>query len=231
MLRLKLVLVMVAALACAQAADRKKRGQEPSAVDRWLEESAARVEQTPPPAPGSLWQPGAQLGGLGRDLRAAQIDDLVTIVVAESASALSSGTVKTQRDSSASASVGSLGHKFGAGSALSNLANLSGSTKLDGQGSTGRQTVLTAFISARVTRVMTNGYLVVEGKKTVQVNSEQQIVSIRGVVRPVDLAQDNSIESNRVAQMEIGVNGKGVVNDAIRRPMFLYRLLTGLLPF
>jgi hypothetical protein len=31
--------------------------------------------------------------------------------------------------------------------------------------------------------------------------------------------------------MEIRLNGKGVVNDAVRRPFFLYRLLTGLLPF
>jgi flagellar L-ring protein precursor FlgH len=31
--------------------------------------------------------------------------------------------------------------------------------------------------------------------------------------------------------MEIRVNGKGVVGDAIRRPFFLYRLLLGILPF
>jgi hypothetical protein len=31
--------------------------------------------------------------------------------------------------------------------------------------------------------------------------------------------------------MEILVNGKGVVNDAVKRPFFLYRLLLGLLPF
>jgi flagellar L-ring protein precursor FlgH len=31
--------------------------------------------------------------------------------------------------------------------------------------------------------------------------------------------------------MEIRLNGKGVVADAIRRPNFLYRLLLGLLPF
>jgi flagellar L-ring protein precursor FlgH len=31
--------------------------------------------------------------------------------------------------------------------------------------------------------------------------------------------------------MEIRLNGKGVVNDAIRRPNLLYRVLLGLLPF
>jgi hypothetical protein len=31
--------------------------------------------------------------------------------------------------------------------------------------------------------------------------------------------------------MEILVNGKGVVDDAVKRPFFLYRILLGLLPF
>jgi flagellar L-ring protein precursor FlgH len=31
--------------------------------------------------------------------------------------------------------------------------------------------------------------------------------------------------------MEIRLNGKGVVGDAIRRPFILYRILLGLLPF
>ena len=31
--------------------------------------------------------------------------------------------------------------------------------------------------------------------------------------------------------LEVRINGKGVVNDAVRRPFFLYRMLLGLLPF
>jgi flagellar L-ring protein precursor FlgH len=34
-----------------------------------------------------------------------------------------------------------------------------------------------------------------------------------------------------LVQLEVRINGKGVVNDAIKRPFFLYRLLLGLLPF
>ena len=54
---------------------------------------------------------------------------------------------------------------------------------------------------------------------------------VRGIVRPLDLAPDNSVASDRLAQMEVSVNGKGVLGDAIRRPNFLYRLLLGILPF
>jgi flagellar L-ring protein precursor FlgH len=54
---------------------------------------------------------------------------------------------------------------------------------------------------------------------------------VRVVIRPVDLDTTNTISSNRIAQMDIEIEGKGVVNDAIRRPNFLYRFLLGLLPF
>ena len=108
---------------------------------------------------------------------------------------------------------------------------LSGNTQLDGQGQTTRQTDLTTTLTARVTHVLPNGYLVVEGAKDVQVNSERQTVIVRGVVRPADLSPGNVVRSDRLAQLEVHINGKGVVNDAVRRPFILYRLLLGLLPF
>ena len=159
------------------------------------------------------------------------MNDLVTIVVAESASAVSTGATKTQRKSSATNSVAALAGITKATGPLANLANVTGSQSLDGSGTTSRQTTITTTLSARVTRVLPNGYLVLEGFKEIQVNSEHQTVTVRGVVRPADLASDNSVPSNRLAQMEILLNGKGVVGDAIRRPFILYRILLGLLPF
>jgi flagellar L-ring protein precursor FlgH len=91
--------------------------------------------------------------------------------------------------------------------------------------------VLSTTLSAHVTHVLPNGCLVVEGVKDVQINSEHQVVSIRGVVRPTDLSPGNVVPSDRLALAEVRINGKGVVGDAIRRPFFLYRLLIGLLPF
>jgi flagellar L-ring protein precursor FlgH len=51
------------------------------------------------------------------------------------------------------------------------------------------------------------------------------------VVRSADIGADDTVRSDRLAQLEVKVNGKGVVGDASRRPFFLYRLLLGLLPF
>jgi flagellar L-ring protein precursor FlgH len=111
------------------------------------------------------------------------------------------------------------------------MANLGGKSQLDGQGETSRQSVLETTVSARVTHVLPNGNLVVEGSKDVWINSERQRVTIRGLVRWNDLSPSNRVSSDRLAELEIRVDGKGVVQDAIRRPNFLYRLLTGLLPF
>jgi flagellar L-ring protein precursor FlgH len=87
------------------------------------------------------------------------------------------------------------------------------------------------MISARVIELTPNGSMVVEGVKNIGVNSEKQTITVRGIIRPVDLTTANTISSNQVANLSLQVDGKGVVGDAIRRPHFLYRLLLGLLPF
>lgn len=181
--------------------------------------------------PGSIWQPGAPLGGLARDPKAGQVDDLVTIVVAESASAVSTGTTKTSRQSSSGYSITSLLKPTKATGALANLLNTSGNQALNGQGTTSRDVTLTTTLSGRVVEVLPNGYLRIEGSKSVVINSETHLVSVRGVARPADITPGNQISSDQLAQMEVRINGKGVVNDAIRRPFILYRLLMGLLPF
>ncbi|MEO8592026.1 MAG: flagellar basal body L-ring protein FlgH [Candidatus Solibacter sp.] len=225
-----LISLTCTALLCGAADVKTKKAAELSPLDKYAEEAARQAESLAPTG-GSLWSPTAQFADLGRDLKASQVNDLVTILVSESASAVSSGASKTQRNSSVTNSVAALAGITKATGPLANLANMSGGQKLDGAGSTSRQTTITTTLSARVTRVLPNGYLLLEGTKDVQINSERQTVTVRGVLRPADLASDNSVPSDRLAQMEIRLNGKGVVGDAIRRPFILYRILLGLLPF
>jgi len=215
----------------AQAKKKKRKASTPSALDQYLQEALKEPQAPVKPSPGSLWSPSSRFTELGSDVRAAQVDDLVTIVVNENASAVATGTTKTSRASSAQSSISSLlGVKSAAG-ALSNLLNANSATALDGEGTTSRGTTLTATLSARVTHVLPNGYLVLEGTKDIVVNSEHQVVTVRGVIRPADLSPGNFISSNQIAQVEIKIDGKGVVNDAVRRPNLLYRILLGLLPF
>ena len=96
---------------------------------------------------------------------------------------------------------------------------------------TSRATELNTTLSARITHVLPNGYLVLAGTKEIVINSERQVVTLRGIARVMDLSASNQIRSDRLANLEVHVQGKGLVNDAIRRPNFLYRFLLGLLPF
>lgn len=199
-------------------------------LDKYVASALAPPAETPGSA-GSLYDPSGRLADLGRDSRASQLHDLVTIVIEDKASALSSGTTSTSRKSSAKASVASLAGPTRAAGPLASLADLGGEQKLDGSGTTSRSTSLETTLTAHVIAVMPNGNLVVEGTKDVQINSEKQRVSVRGVVRWNDLTAANRISSDRLGELEVRVDGKGVVNDSIRRPNFLYRLLLGLLPF
>jgi flagellar L-ring protein precursor FlgH len=208
-----------------------KKYQEPSPLDQFVEQAHKRAAANEAASPGSLYSGGAVWSNLAVDDRARSIDDIVTIEVNEQASAVSTGLTKTSRASSANAAVTSLAGTLPVAGKLANLANVNSSTSLNGQGTTSRQTVLTTTITARVTDVLPNGYLVIEGHRSVMVNSENQDVAIRGVVRPSDLTAANTVQSGSIGQMELRINGKGVVNDAIHRPNFIYRLFLGLLPF
>jgi flagellar L-ring protein precursor FlgH len=230
MTRLTIALLLPLALLADDAPKKSKKPPTPVGLDKYTAE-AAKQALSATPSPGAIWTPIAQFADVARDLKASQVNDLVTIVVAESASAVASGATQTSRKSSAASSITALGGIKSATGALANLLNTSGDQELNGSGTTSRQTTITTTMSARVVGVLPNGYLVLEGTKDVQVNSEFQNILVRGVVRPADLAPDNSVPSNRLAQVEIKLNGKGVVGDAIRRPNILYRILLGLLPF
>ena len=207
----------------------KPKPSESSPLDRYLEAARGRPGTAPPAGAGSLWSDTGPFNNISRDLRASRVDDVISILVAERATASSKGDTKTSRKSDANATIPRL---FGpTANRLTNLASLSGQSQLQGQGETTRESVMTTTLGARVTEVLPNGYLVVEGVKDTVVNSERQVIVVRGVVRPSDLTPANQVRSDRIAQLEVRINGKGVVNDSIRRPNFLYRLLLGLLPF
>ena len=202
-----------------------------SALDKYLSSVEKRSQQTDSATPGSLFSSTGQLVDAVRDLRASRVDDIVTILVADKASATATGTTNTARKSSASAGIQALGGALKATSAWPNMAAMTGNQQLQGQGVTSRDSTFTTTLSARVTHVLPNGNLVVEGEKLVHVNSEHQEVIVRGIIRPADLTSGNQISSDRLADLEVRINGKGVVNDSVRRPNILYRVLLGLLPF
>lgn len=207
----------------------EKKPIRESALDRYIVESLRRGAATPS-SPGSLHVPSSPLLNLTGDFRAAGVDDIVTILITESATASAKGSVSSGRNSALS-----LGAETASGTS-SRLpwgakAGVSKQSSLDGNGGTSRSTQFRTTLGARVTHVLPNGNLVISGHKEVTINSERQIVSIRGIVRPPDIAFGNFVRSDQIAEMEVQINGKGVVADAVRRPSILYRILMGILPF
>ena len=208
--------MLLLATAVCYAAKRNKHPKqtEVSPIDRLLADPSSNGQDARPSA-GSLYASDGNLADMGMDYRATRVGDIVTVVVAEQATANAQGGTSTKS----------------AASALTNLADLSGQQQLDGQGSTSRQTTLSTTVSARVLKVLPNGNLIVEATKLVAVNSDTQTVSLRGIIRPIDIGPDNSISSNRLAYLDVRMNGRGVITDAIHRPNIVYRLLLGILPF
>ena len=224
-------LVTVACCVLSNGEAKRKASPTPSPLDQYIRDATqGRSSPGVGASPGSLFQAGGRLAELGRDFRAQGLDDLVTILVSDRASAVAKGVTNTNRKSSVKQGITAALGPLKAPGPLTNLVGANGATQLQGQGETSRSTVLNTALTARVVAVLPNGNMIVHGVKEVVVNSERQVVEVRGVVRPDDLTGTNSIASDRVGMLEVRVNGKGVVGDAIRRPFILYRILLGLLP-
>jgi flagellar L-ring protein FlgH len=193
-------------------------------------------EQIPRPqmnyASGSLWQ--ASSTGLAEDLKARRVGDIVTVVISEQASASKQAATDTKRGSSISAGIPNL---LGMEKLpiktwfdLANLLNANFDSKFSGSGSTSRQETLTATISTKVTDVLPNGNMLIEGRRNVKVNNEEQIIILTGTVRSRDISADNTVPSALVADARINYTGKGVVSDQ-QKPGWLMQGIQKVWPF
>src|SRR5580692_10970546 len=108
MIRLTVALLLPLMIFADDTPKKNKNVPTPVGLDKYTAE-AARQAMSATPSPGAIWTPIAQFADVARDLKASQVNDLVTIIVAESASAVTSGATQTSRKSSASSSITALG--------------------------------------------------------------------------------------------------------------------------
>ena len=202
----------------------------PSTIDKLLNELRSHPARASV-SPGSTFAPEGRLADAARDLRASHENDFVTVIISDHASASTAGNTTSTRKSSANSSISALAGVTRPTGPWANLVGATTNAQLNGQGQTNRSSDLTTNLTARVIAVLPNGDLIVEGSKLVQINSEKQKVTLRGIVRWNDITPNNQVSSDRLAELEVLIDGRGVINDAVRRPNFLYRLLLGLLPF
>jgi flagellar L-ring protein FlgH len=202
-------------LACTATAPEFKKERTNSYV------SAARVPE--PRGSGSIYREAA---GLFEDRKARAINDLVTINIIENSSATKKADTATGRTSNMDANISNLfggtlhydlENLFGKSSGLSGtlMPTVISNYKNDfaGAGNTTRQGSLIATIQARIVDVLPNGNFLIESRKDITVNREKQVLLLRGVIRPDDIAADNSVPSSHVADAEMIYSGEGVVGD------------------
>ena len=166
-------------------------------------------ERLPPPTDGAIYQAGREMN-LAENPVAHHIGDIVTIVLNEATAAQKSATTTTSKANTVTMPGTTLIGKNV--SWLNN--NINNASKFDGQGASAQSNSLTGYLTATVLKVLPNGNLYIAGEKQIALNQGKEFVRLTGVIRPIDLASDNSVPSFRVASARITYNGKGAVADA-----------------
>lgn len=177
-----------------------------------------------PVAAQSLWNERA--GSLVADIRARRAGDLVTIVIDEQSSAEKKANTDLTRDSSFSSTL--VPPNFDKPAWLQKFlvslnASGTGKSNYGGDGKTNRTDRATGTLTAKVTRVLENGNLVLEGRRLVKVNDETQTIVVSGIVRSVDVLPDNTVASSRIADAEVRLEGQGTVSDR-QKPGIIQRV-------
>jgi len=190
--------------------------------------TAAPPPPPPPPvANGAIFQPAAGYAPLTSGQRAAQVGDVITIVLTERTQGTSTSTSATNHNGS----IGLTPPTTGPLSLFSATdAAMGGNSTFAGQGQTGQSNSLVGEISVVVSEVLPNGNMRVRGEKLLHINRGNETIRISGIVRPVDIGSDNRVASTRVADAQIDYVGRGEISRASRQG-WLQRFFSILSPF
>jgi flagellar L-ring protein precursor FlgH len=189
-----------------------------------MQTRAAPLEST---TLGSLYTPNGALTDMSADYKARRIGDVVTLLVSETTAASSTGDVNNSRTFQANSAVTSLP---GWQNVPANpLLGMSSGKTLKGQGETSAGSSVAATVSARVIGLLSDGSMIVEAERRIVINSQHEDLIVRGVLRPGDVAPNNSAPATALANLELELKGKGVVSDYIGRQNPIIRGLLWLL--
>ncbi|KUI97025.1 flagellar basal body L-ring protein FlgH [Vibrio sp. MEBiC08052] len=149
-----------------------------------------------------------QSGGfvsLVSDNRAHQIGDTLTVLIVENTKAAS--RAGTGSDSKTDISANLLSpedqKRFG-------LGYNRGS---QGDANTQREGRFKGQIAVKVIDIDPHGLLQVSGEQLLLINGEEQRIALTGLLRPIDVRDDNTVLSSRITDAHIEFDGAGDVND------------------
>jgi len=168
----------------------------------------------PPMADGAIFHAAAGYAPLTSGSRAAQVGDVLTIILVEKTQATKSNSATTDRS-------GNIGITPPATGPLSFIKptslSASGGGKFDGKGQAEQSNQLNGAISVTVAAVYPNGTMLIRGEKNLTLNRGDEQIRISGIVRAADIDLDNTVPSTRVADAKITYAGTGEIARASRQ--------------
>lgn len=138
-----------------------------------------------------------------------QPGDLLTIIVVEQATATQNATSSNSEGGGLSAGPG-----IGGWQRILPMFGTDWDSSYQGKGATTRGGSLTAKLTVEIREITPTGILVLEGRQEIRVNSENQILTIKGKVRSEDVSADNIVISSNISDAVIEYQGKGTVGEA-----------------
>ncbi len=191
--------------------------------------------QTAPAEANSLWRSGSR--AFFKDQRAANVGDIVTILVNITDAAdfkNQSNEARTGQESLGLPNLlgfeASLPKMLAKALDVKNLVAANSAGSATGTGAIKRNETVTLRLAGVITQALPNGNLAVAARQEVRVNNELRELQVSGVLRPQDIASDNTVRHDRLAEARIAYGGRGQISD-VQQPRYGQQLLDVLLPF
>jgi len=191
------------------------------------------VEQMPQKEESKEFDHAGSIFGQGEnplfsDHKAMHVNDIVTVVISETAKSSNTGSKQLSESDDTSLGGGVFSAGSGAGSTMTNaVGKLNGvsdigfkaksTSSYKGQGSAVKDASFTTTISARVVKVLQNGNYFISGKREILIDEQKQIVQITGVIRPYDIDQNNRINSTQISDAKILYKTEGDMDRATKQ--------------
>lgn len=169
------------------------------------------------------------------DKRARNVGDIINVIISESSRTANSGKTTLSKKSSVASTIKSLlfptasaptaktdplyanapyiGSRLGTHRGTLPDSNWNSEADFEGDGALSSSDTITGNITAMILEVLPNGNFIIEGRRQVNVDKQERIIVLSGIVRPEDIGADNSILSRYVADAKITLEGKGPLND------------------
>ena len=185
--------------------------------------------------PNSLWRTGAR--AFFKDQRASDIGYILTVMIEINDQADIENSTTRSRSNAEDADVtnflgfeGQLANILPDGVNPASLTSFGSNSSTSGAGEVGRSEDISLTVAAIVTQVLPNGNLVIEARQEVRVNFEVRELLVAGIVRPEDIASDNTIQHSQIAEARVSYGGRGQITD-LQQPRYGQQLYDIIFPF